>query len=907
MALERYARKRDFAKTPEPSPSVAPRPEAGPLRFVIQKHAARRMHYDLRLEANGVLKSWAVPKGPSLDPAEKRLAVQVEDHPLEYGTFEGSIPRGEYGAGEVIVWDTGTYAPDEGPSGADLQDRTGAELAVLQGIEDGKVSVTFFGQKLRGSFALVRIKGKNQDWLLIKHSDEFADAERDVLRDDRSVLSGSSVSDVRSGRAPEEKGARIEPQDLDGARSAPFPESVAPMLPTLTQRPFSHAQWIFEPKLDGIRVMARVREDSVRLSSRLGADVTSRYPAVVHELRRQEHELVLDGEIVALDTAGRPSFELLQERMHLLRPADIKRADQTIPVVYYIFDLIYADGHDLRRSPLLQRRRLLAQIIATSDRVRLVDFIEEEGETAYQAFLDYGLEGAIAKEADSAYEPGRRARTWLKVKGTLSEDFVVVGYTDGEGARASTFGALALGSFGPGGKLLFVSTVGSGFDDRTLRQVKARLDDLHTDAPPVDQVPAGYGVMHWVRPEMVVEVKFNQRTQDGRLRAPVFLRLREDKAPAEAVTAEVVEPPTGVEGGLEASPSTVSVLLEQLDSKGQEAALEVNGRRIQCTHLDKVLWPAGDGHPAITKRDLLKYLVRVSGYMLPHLKDRPLTLVRCPDGIKGERFYQKHIELGLPEYVETVRLFSEHNVGDGDYLLCNNLATLLWLGQMAALELHPWYSRVSPEPDGYHLGTEFAGSEAAIDSSLLNYPDFVVFDLDPYIYSGREAKGEEPELNRTAYEKTCEVAFWLKEMLSQLGLTPFVKTSGRTGLHVFVPILRQLDYDTGRSACETIGRFLLRSHPKEITMEWTVRKRSGKVFFDHNQNVRGKTLAAAFSPRLSPEGAVSMPVAWNEITQIYPPEFTVLTAIQRIESRGDPWAGILDAKHDIRALIGLAQ
>ncbi len=919
MPLETYAKKRNFGKTPEPAPSPVALAESGPLHFVIQKHAATRLHYDLRLEAAGVLKSWAVPKGPSLDPAGKRLAVQVEDHPIDYATFEGIIPRGEYGAGEVIVWDRGTYVPDEGPKGADLQDRAVAEDVVLKGIEAGNLSVTLFGEKMYGSFALVRIKGNGKDWLLIKHNDSYADPGRDILKDDRSVLTGVSVSDVRSGRAPAATTARLNPERLRGARRAPFPDAVAPMLPSLADKAFSHPDWIFEPKLDGIRAIARIREDSAQLSTRLGNDVTSRYPGIVHDLHRQEHELVLDGEIVALDEAGRPSFERLQNRMHLSRAADIKWAEAEIPVVYYVFDLIYADGFDLSRSPLIERRRLLVQQIATSGRVRLVDYIPEDGDTAYEAFVGFGLEGMIGKRADSFYETGRRVRTWLKVKGALSEDFVVIGYTDGEGARAPTFGALAIGSYGPDGELHFVSTVGSGFDDRTLRTVKTRLDELAPDQRQVDEVPAGYGVIHWVRPEMVVEVKFNQRTEDGRLRAPVFMRVRDDKAPVEAVVTElepapsldqVDEPESAHESdrnGLPGPNEAVSGLIEQLGGRGQDAVIQVDGIEIKCTHLSKVFWPAGDGHAAITKRHLLRYLARVSPYMLPYLKDRPLTLVRCPDGINGERFYQKHIELGLPDFVETVRLFSEHNVGDGDYILCNNLPTLLWLGQIAALEMHPWYSRVSPEPGGYQLGTEFAGSEEAIDGSLLNYPDFVVFDLDPYIYSGKEAKGEEPELNQIAYAKTCEVAYWLKELLDQLGLTAFVKTSGKTGLHVFVPILRQLDYDTARSACETIGRFLLKSHPKEITMEWAVSQRPGKVFFDHNQNVRGKTLAAAFSPRLSLEGSVSMPVTWDQIIQIYPPDFTVLTAPDWIQTHGNPWENILQSKHDIHGLIGLAQ
>lgn len=867
----------------------------------MQKHAATRLHYDFRLEFDGALKSWAVPKGPSLDPGEKRLAVHVEDHPLDYASFEGIIPKGSYGAGEVIVWDAGTYVPDE-PKGRDLEDREAAEAAMREGLEAGKMSVTLLGKKLRGSWALVRMKGK--DWLLIKHADSYADPGRDILEDDRSIRSGATLSDLRSGRKPDPAAARVRAELLPGARAAPFPNTLTPMLPTLAEHAFSHPDWIFEPKLDGIRVVALVREEAVKLLSRLGSDATSRYPALIRELGRQEREMVLDGEIVALDPSGKPSFQLLQERMHLTRAADIRRAEESIPIVYYVFDLLYADGYELHRVPLRQRRLLLESTLALSERVRLVDFVEEEGEMAFEAFVDYGLEGVVAKRRDSFYEPGRRSHAWLKIKGTQSEDFVVVGFTAGAGARAKTFGALVLAAHDDEGKLRMAGQVGSGFDDRTLEQLRERLDAMVIDESPVAE-PAQSPTI-WVRPELVAEVKFTQWTNDGRLRAPVFLRLREDKAPGEAVRAEPVAPPappSAAKGG----DKQLGAVLEALAGKDESGLLNLDGHRINLTHLNKVLWPPSGGHAGVTKRDLLRYFAQVSPYLLDHLKDRPLSLVRCPDGITGERFFQKHVDLGRPKFVETVRLFSEHNVGDGDYVMCNNLATLMWFGQMAALEIHPWYSRVSPEPDGHHLGTQFAGSEAAIDSSLLNYPDFIVFDLDPYIYSGREGKGEEPELNRIAYQRTCEVAYWLKELLDGLDLKSFVKTSGRTGLHIFAPILRQLDYDTARSACETIGTFLRSQHPKDVTMEWTVTKRTGKVFFDHNQNVRGKTLAAAFSPRLAPEATISMPLDWSELLDVYPTDFAVLNAGAFLEERGDRWADISDAKTDVEGLLGLAK
>jgi bifunctional non-homologous end joining protein LigD len=564
-------------------------------------------------------------------------------------------------------------------------------------------------------------------------------------------------------------------------------------------------------------------------------------------------------------------------------------------------------------------------LLNPTEKVRLVDSFPEDGETLFAAFNAYGLEGIVGKRRDSIYEPGRRTKSWIKIKGVTADDFVVVGYTKGGGARESTFGALVIASHeagadgdvaGPAGKLKIVGQVGSGFNDRQLKELKARLDSMVVDKPPVDEVPGASsspygrpanGPTVWVRPELVVEVKFTQWTDDGHLRAPVFMRVRDDKAPAEAIRAEPVQVSAPVDTGHTVYEPIVQDILDRLDGKKEEATVHIEGHTIKLTHLNKVLWPPTETHDGITKRDFVRYLASVSSLMLPHLEDRPLTLVRCPDGLVGQRFYQKHIDLGTPGFVGKVRLFSEHNIGDGDYILCNNLATLMWLGQIAALEMHPWYSRVNPDPDGFHLTTEFAGSIEAIDGSLLNYPDFVVFDLDPYIYSGLEKQGEEPELNRIAYLKTCDVAYWLKEILDQLGLTAFVKTTGKTGLHVFVPILRQIDYDTARSACETIGRFLVSQHPEDITMEWNVPKRAGKIFFDHNQNVRGKTLAAAYSPRLSPQGSVSLTVRWDELKDIYPTDFTILNAAALAHERGDIWVNILDAKSDIHGLLGMVE
>jgi bifunctional non-homologous end joining protein LigD len=906
--LEQYREKRDFGRTPEPPPGTDVADE-GPLTFVVQKHAASRLHYDFRLEIDGVLKSWPIPKGPSFNPDDKRMAVMVEDHPLDYGPFEGVIPKGEYGAGQVIVWDAGTYSPDEGGK-LSFGDREESQERMRDGLARGKLSFLLRGRKLRGSWTLVKTKRAENEWLLIKHKDRFADAGRDVLAEDRSVLSGLTIKDIKSGRLPDRGQRRslaVGPADLPGARRAPFPRSIEPMQATLTERPFTAADWLFEPKLDGVRAIALIDGGKVGLRSRRGLDSTPHYPALVEKLASQpEPQLILDGEIVALDDAGVPSFQRIQQRLNLARAADIKRADTQIPVFYYVFDLLYTGGYDLRAVPLGQRKDLLRQLVLPSDNVLLVDHFDEDGEVAYSAAIDHGLEGLIAKRRDSVYESGRRSRSWLKIKGSREEEFVVGGYTQGAGGRAETFGALLLGYYDEEQRLAFAGGVGSGFDDRTLVALRKRLDSIRTKDRPFLEEPVVNAPATWVRPELVARVKFTQWTDDGHLRAPSFQGMREDKAAIDVRREQIAPPPINVAGGAVTAASggtNIEIVLEQLQRPAEKLVLAVEGHKLSLSNLGKELWPPLDGRRALTKRDLLLYLARVSPYLLPHMRDRPITLTRYPNGITGQHFYQKRWESKLPEFVDSVRLYSGHNEGDVEYLICNNLPTLLWLGQLADIELHTWYSRVSPEPDAHHLPIVFTGSEEVIDESLLNYPDFIVFDLDPYIYSGNEARGAEPELNRKAFSKTRDVAFWLKDVLDSLSLSSFVKTTGRTGLHIYVPILRQLDYDVVRAASETLGRFVMQAHPRDVTMEWSVSKRPGKVFFDYNQNSRGKTLASIYSPRPSPEAAVSMPVRWDELPDVYPTDFTILTACDRIATVGDLWHGILDAKHDLQGLL----
>jgi len=899
--LSEYSAKRSFAATPEPVAALA-EGRSGPLLFVVQQHAATRLHYDLRLECDGVLKSWAVPKGPSLDRSEKRLAMQTEDHPYDYASFEGVIPPRQYGAGEVIVWDCGVYSPDEG--GATwFHDREQAEREVREGLAKGKLSFLLRGEKLKGSFALVRTKEARQ-WLLIKHKDRFV-AASDVTVQNRSILSGASVEDLKIVPAHRIPAARLVPS----GKIEPMPAKLAPMLAEPGDAVFNRADWMWEPKLDGYRVLAFIDGESVRLRSRRGLEWAGTFPRLAAELGKQAAgPMILDGELLAFDAGGKPSFAALQDRAQLKTEREIAAADQSSPVVMCCFDLLHFAGVDLRDAPYADRRRYLAQCLLPSPLVQLVH-AAADGIALQAAALASGFEGVVGKRKESRYEPGKRSMSWLKVKPTRSADFVIGGYTQGKGSRAA-LGALLVG-YWDRGKLHYASHVGSGFDDRSLAQVKARMHSLLQDRSPFADEPELNAPTKWVRPETVAEVRFHSWTEEGALRAPVFLRLRDD-----VDAKKVRHSREGGKPGKALSPAELDSrlrgnddVLAQLENAKTSFTLAVGPHRIRLSNLDRIYWPADPSlqQPALTKRDLLRYFAQVAPLMLPHLADRPLTMIRMPDGIRGQRFFQKHWEQERPAFVDTITVFSGHKDESHEYLVCNNLPTLLWLAQSGTLEFHVWHSRAKPGPDAASKSTDYASSADAIDASVLNYPDYVLFDIDPYIYSGKEAKGAEPELNTVAFEKGREVAFWLRELLQSMSLESIVKTSGKTGLHVFVPIRRSIDFDTARHVSEMVGRHLMRLHPKDITLEWSVPKRTGKIFMDYNMNVRGKTLNVAYSPRGEPGAPVSMPLTWEELASAHPLDFRITNAAQRLERMGDRWREALQRKQSLERALKSAK
>ena len=882
--LDKYSTKRSFDATPEPDAQrIVDR--SGPLLFVVQQHAARKLHFDFRLELDGVLQSWAVPKGLPIAPGEPHLAVPTEDHPLAYGSFEGAIPQGQYGAGTVIVWDCGFYFPDVGGEHL-IGDRVAAQQRVREELITGKLSFFLLGEKHKGSYALVRTKDKT--WILLKHRDTRPICASGSVEADRSVLSAHTITGV-AGLLPIERLAyeRLIP----GGPSEPLPRTMSPMLAGMAPAPFHDATWLFEPKLDGYRILAHVGRDRVALRSRGGLDLTASFPAIVEDLRQQlVQPLLIDAEVVAFQD-GRPSFNALQKRARASKPKDIIAAEGSNPCVLYCFDLLHAMGMNLRESSYSDRRRYLNQCLLTSPRIQVVH-AEADGAALYRAAIASGFEGMMAKRRSSLYHPGRRSDDWLKVKQVYTAEFVIGGYSEGKGSRRDRFGALVLGAWN-GKQLRPVGNVGSGFDEATLNTLQVRLHAIRARRSPFDSKQKGEGKVTWTRPQLVAEVRFAGWTADGLLRGPVFRRLRDD-IESKSVTSERVQT-TAALGSAAAVSGKIAALCNQLNGTGASLTLAIDEHRIRLSHLDKILWPAHESFGPITKRELLRYLAAVSPCMLPHLAHRPLTVIRAPDGVRGETFFQKHWDAAtLPAYVDAIELASD----DGSthtYITCDNVQTLLWLGQMGALEFHVPHAslREAKETSGRKLA----------ERAVFDRPDYIVFDLDPYIYSGKEHKGEEPEYNPAAFAKAREVAYQLRELLAAMSLRAYVKTSGKTGLHIFVPIEPTITSDQARDMCRLVGQHILRLHPKDITMDWSVVKRTGKIFFDHNMNGRGRTLNAAYSPRLVSSAAVSMPLSWDELAVAEPSDFRLSTAVERLRDNADSWQGILGARHDLIRIL----
>jgi bifunctional non-homologous end joining protein LigD len=759
--LREYERKRSRSKTPEP---FGGRGGKGSPIFVVQRHDARRLHYDFRLERDGALASWAVPKGVPLEPGQRHLAVHVEDHPLDYASFEGEIPAGQYGAGTVEIWDHGTYE-------------------LVEEKRDGGLTVRLAGERLQGVWTLVpaHLDGKEQNWLLLRKAD------------------GEAAPGTR---------ARYEP-----------------MLATLEETVPTGDEWLYEVKWDGYRALATVAGGEAVLTSRRGNDLSERFATVVRALERglRTPDCVLDGEVCALDERGRASFSVMQQGSG--------------PLVYYVFDVLEVDGRPVVDLPLVERRELLATLLDPGEDALRLSQVFDDGEALFAAATEQGIEGILAKKSQSRYQPGRRTRDWLKIKTRLEQEFVVAGYTKGKGKRAGRIGSLVLGVM-EGGELVYAGNVGTGFSEDEIDRLLALLRPLETGACPFAEAPKMPKVRKadvvWLEPKLVAEVEFVEWTHDRRLRAPVYKGLREDKEADEVRREEPL--PTEIRRGK---------------------------RLLKLSNLDKPFWPA----EGIAKGDLIAYYREIAPVLVPHLRNRPFTMKRYPDGWEGKHFFQKDAPSHMPDrigrfkYRSTSRQTREKRTLH--YPLVNDDLALLWMANMGCIDMNTWYSRVD-RPDR---------------------PDWVLFDLDP-----------SPDVG---FPEVVRVALLIKEVLDALGLVGLPKTSGADGFHVLVPIARRYTYGRTRELAEIVAGTLARLHPGLVTTEWAKAKRRG-VLIDANQNGEGKTIASVYSVRPQAGAPVSAPLRWEEVVEeLDPASFTMETVLERVRRHGDLFADVLTTRQSL--------
>ena len=782
----------------------------------------------------GVLKSWAVPKGPSRNPADKRLAVHVEDHPIEYGDFEGIIPEGNYGAGAVIVWDRGVWVPLEDP---------------FEGMKKGKLLFELRGYKLKGVWTLVKLKKGVKEWLFIKERDGYVSTNGDRFPPG-SVLSGLTVEELRDGvRRTAKLVAQLK--RLKAPRRPVRAEDVPPMLAETREEPFTRAGWVFEVKLDGYRMRIAREGGRARLITRNGNDYTDAFPELARAVSALPYDgLVMDGELVILDESGRPSFQRLQNRARVSRAPDIRHAAVQSPATVYVFDLVALEGFDLRPLALVKRKAILKELLPEAGPLRYSEHFEKDGEALYDRAVGLGLEGIVAKKADSPYRSGRSG-DWLKVRADKTGDFVVVGYTAPKGTRGG-FGALHLGAFRDG-KLVYIGRAGSGFSAKQLKDVAADLERLHQPKAPFEGPVPAEDESRWVKPELVAEVRYKEITNDNLLRQPVFLRFRDDKK-AEECVIEGAQSREQSEPVLAPAPSRTA-----LSSVLQD---------VKFTNLAKVFWPE-EGY---TKGDLIDYYRAVSPWMLPYLADRPLVLTRYPDGINGKSFFQKDAPQYAQAFVRTVTIWSEDSQRELDYFVCDDEASLLYIANMAAILMHVWSSRVT----------------------TLERPDWCILDLDP---------------KDAPFKDVVTVAHALRDLCDDIGLPAGIKTSGSTGLHVLIPLGRQCTYEQSRTLGGLLARVIASRLPEIATVTRQVQKRGGKVYLDYVQNGHGRLLVAPFSARPLRGAPASTPLSWREVTpQLDIRAFTIKTVPARMKRlKQDPLWSVLNEQPDLMAALARLQ
>jgi bifunctional non-homologous end joining protein LigD len=905
MGLTEYAKKRDFKKTAEPKAGKSK--DKDHLIFVVQKHDASRLHYDFRLEMEGVLKSWAVPKGPSLDPKVKHLAMMVEDHPFDYLNFEGIIPKGEYGGGTVIVWDEGTYEPIEPIKGKKAQ-----EKHLLKQLASGQLKIKLHGEKLNGEFAMVKTHGMGENgWLMIKHKDEFA-TSYDITKKDKSVLSRKTIEtmektsekvwqhgheeDVVPDEELDEEVEAEEPETIDiqkllkSAPKSKVPANIKPMKATLVDEPFDEPGWLFEVKWDGYRAIANIQKDEVSLISRNNLPFEKYYP-INDALEKWSMNAVFDGELLVLNEKGLSDFGAMQNW----------RSEADGNLIFYIFDILWYEGKDLMGLPLIERQAILKEILPTdNDHIRQSKVFDANGIEFFAAAERMGLEGIIAKKADSAYTSDLRSKEWLKVKVQRRQEVVIAGFTKNEGTGKS-FSALVLGVYDAKGDLQFVGKVGTGFSDKLQKEMMAQFTPLINKKSPFDYEvdvdkptrfrPKRMGAKPtWLEPELVCEVGFAEVTSDGVFRQASFKGMRTDKkakdviletpadtqetvAEAETVTESQAEETTKPK--LKAQSKSTDLKLEPVKSSERKTLLnptedtqtkKICGYELKFNHVTKLYWP----EDKVTKGDMLNYYYKVGEYMMPYLKDRPMSLNRFPGGIHGQSFYQKNVTDKAPDWAKTF----DHVTDEGKvtkYLVGTDEASLLWMNSLGCIEINPWFSRAET-PDN---------------------PDYCVIDLDP---------------DKHSYDQVVEAARIVKDILDAIEVPSFPKTSGSTGMHIYIPLEGKYTYDQSQMFANIIVKLVHKQIPDFTSLERSIAARKGKMYLDFLQNRPGATIAGPYSLRPKPGATVSMPLSWDEVKPgLTIQHFNIHNALGRLKETGDLFKGVLGDGIDLMKTIQKAQ
>lgn len=850
MPLEEYQKKRDFEQTSEPKGKSEK--SKGKLKFVVQRHAASRLHYDFRLEMDGVLKSWAIPKGPSLNPQDKRLAMMVEDHPFSYRTFEGTIPKGNYGAGEVEIWDEGTYEPLEKIKGK-------TDDSIMQ-TELKKESLKFIlhGKKLQGEFALVKIKNASDGnpWLLIKHKDDFATDH--YLAEENTAPNSKVTEYLAKKKTPVKKKSDDDQNDDSGIKSfknyAPalfkakkLTQFITPMLAETAKEPFNGKDWAFEIKWDGYRAIADLR-NGIQLYSRNGLSFLDKFSKITNSLKLQTHEMVIDGEVVAYDDTGKPNFQWLQ-----------KIGDYpNVTLVYQVFDLLWLNGHSTENLSLLQRKELLKDALKETDFIKYHDHILEKGEDFFRKIEEMNLEGMIAKKIESTYTKGLRTDDWLKIKSQQTEDVVICGFTAPKGSRQK-FGSLILGRY-IDDELIFCGHTGTGFSDKSLIELYNLMKPLITAKSPFNDVPKTNQKATWIQPELIAEIKFTELTKDGIFRHPVFLRLRDELSVKDLQKNIPMERPE------KKQKSTT----KKESSDESDLILKVNRQEVKLTNQNKIYFPKDE----ISKGDMIQFYQSISKYILPHLKNRPQSMNRFPNGINGLSFYQKDAADEIPAWIETEKVYSESTGKDINYILCNNKATMAYLNNLGCIEFNVWTSQIQ----------------------TIDAPDYLVLDLDPS--------------EKNTFDDVIETAQVAKKIMDQGKIKGFCKTSGSTGIHIYIPMGAKYSFEQVKNFGHILMQMVQKELPDSTTLERALQKRDkNKIYLDYLQNRRGQTLASVYSLRPKNGAPVSMPIAWDELKSgLKPTDFNIENALERLEKKGDLFKPVLGKGIDmLKALEFLHQ